>query len=74
MDKCTCSFCKTYAKYKWAVVLNCGCGCHTSDGMAGHDNLCCEFPNGLFKNSPYKAEELNLTELRNELNKMQDEE
>ena len=70
---CSCSFCKTYEKYKWAVVLNCGCSCHTGTGMTGHDSLCCELPNGLVKNSPYTKAELNLTELRNELNKMYDE-
>lgn len=70
---CSCDFCNTQEKYKWAVVLNCGCACHSGDGMTGHDGLCCELPNGLARNSPYNKEELNLTELRNELNKMRDE-
>jgi hypothetical protein len=34
--------------------MECGCACHTGDGMAGHDDLCCEIPNGLIKNNPYK--------------------
>lgn len=51
---CKCTFCKTYKKYKWAVVMECKCGCHDGDGMTGHDGLCCEFPNGLRKNNPYK--------------------
>ena len=34
--------------------MECKCGCHKSDGMTGHDALCCEFPNGLQKNNPYK--------------------
>jgi hypothetical protein len=51
---CTCKFCKTYDKYKWAVVTECPCCCHSDDGMTGHDNLCCSIPNGLKKNNPYK--------------------
>lgn len=50
--RCTCDFCKDHEKYKWAVVMSCGCGCH-SDGMTGHSGLCCEIPNGLKKNNPY---------------------
>ena len=53
-DVCKCAFCKTYKKYKWAVVMECKCCCHDGDGMTGHDSLCCEFPNGLRKNNPYK--------------------
>jgi len=53
-EKCKCQFCQTYEKYKWAVVMECKCGCHTGDGMTGHDGLCCEFPNGLKKNNPHK--------------------
>lgn len=53
-ETCNCKFCKTYRKYKWAVVMECPCGCHDGDGMTGHDSLCCEFPNGLRKNNPYK--------------------
>lgn len=51
---CKCNFCKTYNKYKWAVVMDCGCGCHTSDGLTGHDGLCCEVPNALKSNNPHK--------------------
>ena len=53
-SKCTCEFCTTYELYQWAVVMECKCGCHDSDGMTGHDSLCCEFPNGLRKNNPHK--------------------
>lgn len=52
-DKCGCEFCRTYEKYQWAVVMECKCVCHNLDGMAGHDSLCCEFPNGLRKNNPH---------------------
>lgn len=54
MKKCKCLFCKTYKRYKWAVIKECKCTCHTSDGMTGHDSLCCEFPNGLVTDIPYK--------------------
>lgn len=50
---CECTFCKAYEKYKWAVVMECGCGCHNADGITGHDGLCCEFPNALRKNNPH---------------------
>ena len=50
---CKCLFCETYNKYKWAVVMECGCSCHDGDGMSGHDGLCCEFPNGLKRNNPH---------------------
>lgn len=52
-EKCNCDFCKAYAKYKWAKVMECGCACHDGDGITGHDGLCCEFPNALRKNNPY---------------------
>ena len=51
--KCGCEFCVAHDKYKWAVVMSCGCGCHNDDGMCGHEALCCEIPNGLQKNNPY---------------------
>ena len=50
---CKCEFCTTYDKYKWAVIMECGCGCHTDDGITAHDGLCCAIPNGLKKNNPY---------------------
>lgn len=53
-DKCTCSFCTNYDKYKWAVIMECPCHCHISEGIVGHDSLCCEFPNGKRKDNPYK--------------------
>jgi hypothetical protein len=52
--KCTCNFCRTYARYKWAVVTECKCLCHKGDGMTDHDGLCCSISNGLAKNNPYK--------------------
>ena len=51
---CTCVFCRNYNRYKWAVIMECGCGCHLGKGIDGHDSLCCEFPNGKKKNNPYK--------------------
>ena len=52
-DKCKCDFCETYDQYRWAVITECKCGCHTMEGIIGHDGLCCEFPNGKEKDSPY---------------------
>ena len=52
-EKCDCEYCKTYSKYKWAVIMECGCGCHNLDGLTGHDKLCCEIPNGLRKDNPH---------------------
>ena len=49
---CKCTFCRNYEKYKWAVVMECKCGCH-SDGMTEHESLCCGFPNVLKKNNPF---------------------
>jgi len=51
---CNCTHCVNYELYKWAVVMECKCGCHTGDGMTGHDGLCCSLPNGLKKNNPHK--------------------
>lgn len=53
-ESCNCTHCVNYELYKWAVVMECKCGCHTGDGMAGHSGLCCEFPNGLKKNNPHE--------------------
>ena len=50
---CNCTFCQNYDKYKWAVVMECKCGCHDEDGITAHDELCCECPNALRKNNPY---------------------
>lgn len=50
---CNCEFCQTYNKYKWAIVMECKCQCHKADGITGHDNLCCEFPNALLINNPH---------------------
>lgn len=52
-ETCKCTFCNLYKYYKWAVIKECKCGCHESDGMVAHDNLCCSIPNGLIKNNPY---------------------
>ena len=54
MAMCNCILCKKYRKYKWATIMECGCGCHDDKGISGHDALCCEFPNGKRKNNPYK--------------------
>jgi hypothetical protein len=51
---CQCTFCKEYEFEKWATIMECSCGCHTGDGMVGHDVLCCALPNGLRKNNPHK--------------------
>lgn len=50
---CKCNFCIIYDRYKWAVIKECKCGCHKSDGMSAHDIMCCSIPNGLIKNNPY---------------------
>lgn len=51
---CDCDFCKTYDKYKWATISECGCACHTSStGLVGHEGLCCEYPNGKKEYNPY---------------------
>lgn len=36
----------------WAMVSECGCGCHTT-GYVGHERLCCEYPNVLKKENPF---------------------
>lgn len=52
--------------------MECGCSCHDSDGITGHDGLCCEVPNGIRKNNPYK--ELEKAEVyRKILDKMEEE-
>ena len=53
MEKCTCKFCTAYDKYRWATIMECGCGCHNNEMITGHDDLCCEFPNGKKKDNPY---------------------
>jgi hypothetical protein len=30
---CQCTFCKIHPYLKWATVMECKCGCHTSDGI-----------------------------------------
>lgn len=50
---CKCEFCTTYDKYKWAKASECKCSCHTDNTPAGHDSLCCEFPNAFVKDNPY---------------------
>jgi hypothetical protein len=52
-ETCNCEFCRAYAKYIWAVIMECKCGCHYDDIPSGHDSLCCEFPNGRRKDNPY---------------------
>ncbi len=53
-NECSCKFCSNYKYYKWAIVMECKCGCHDGDGITGHDGLCCEFPNALRKNNPHE--------------------
>ncbi len=51
---CNCNFCRTYNRYRWAVVMECKCGCHDSGvPLTGHESLCCEFPNGKKSDNPY---------------------
>lgn len=50
---CNCKFCINYDKYMWAVISECGCGCHDSLRPTGHDGLCCEFPNAIRAYNPY---------------------
>lgn len=66
MRNCNCDFCKTHERFKWAVVMNCKCGCHEDDGMSMHDSLCCSMPNGLKSNNPFK-EELDLEGLTKQM-------
>lgn len=70
--RCQCPFCTTHNKYKWAVVMECPCGCHSGDGMTGHDSMCCSVPNGLKKNNPHQ--ELDKAEVYlKELNRLEEE-
>jgi hypothetical protein len=52
-DKCQCKLCLNIDKYRWATVMECKCVCHDSDGLSGHESLCCEYPNVLKRNNPY---------------------
>jgi len=51
-SKCNCAHCRNHHKYKWAKIMECGCGCHEK-GFVSHDGLCCEIPNVLKSNNPY---------------------
>lgn len=53
-NKCQCNLCTNIDKYRWATIMECKCCCHDSDDVTGHDSLCCEYPNGLRRNNPYK--------------------
>lgn len=55
---CECSLCKAYDTRRWETIESCQCACHTSDKIAGHDSLCCEFPNGKKKDNPYKVDNI----------------
>jgi hypothetical protein len=33
--------------------MECKCVCHDDQHPSGHDGLCCQFPNGKRKDSPY---------------------
>ncbi len=51
--ECECRICKTIDKYRWATIKECPCYCHSSEGISGHDSLCCAYPNGKKKDNPY---------------------
>jgi len=51
---CKCEHCTAYDLYRWATIMECGCGCHDEDVPSEHDNLCCPFPNGKRKDNPHK--------------------
>ena len=73
MEKCHCKICKIIDKHRWATIMECGCVCHIDEGIAGHESLCCEYPNGKKKDNPYK----NLRpaiEYRNQLLKIEEKE
>ena len=53
-NKCQCKICTNIDKYLWATVTECKCICHSNDGMTGHENLCCEYPNVLKKDNPHQ--------------------
>ena len=55
---CNCDFCKTHDKHRWSSIKECGCFCHASNEIVGHDSLCCEYPNGKKKDNPYREGEL----------------
>jgi len=50
---CKCTHCTNYDLYRWATIMECGCGCHDDEHPAGHDSLCCPFPNGKKKDNSY---------------------
>jgi len=69
---CDCEFCKTHDRFRWATIMECKCGCHTSNDIVGHDSLCCPYPNGKKKDNPYT--DLKPASYYNEiLNKMYEE-
>lgn len=72
MSKCNCEICRTYRRYKWAVIKECPCSCHDNDDPSGHDSLCCEFPNGRKKDVPFKRLR-NSSYYRKILNKIEQE-
>jgi len=51
---CDCNICKNIEKRMWKIIEECKCFCHTSNKINGHDNLCCEYPNGKKIDNPYK--------------------
>ena len=51
-NRCKCILCTTYDNFRCATISECKCLCHSRDVVTGHDNLCCEFPNGLKKDNP----------------------
>lgn len=53
MNNCNCEFCKTHDLYRWAKIIECGCFCHDTDSIIGHDGLCCPYPNGKKSDNPH---------------------
>lgn len=51
---CSCYVCKQIDKTRWETIEKCPCSCHDMDYPAGHDSLCCAYPNGKRKDNPLK--------------------
>lgn len=54
MEECQCALCKAHDLYRWATIMECKCFCHQVDYPVAHDNLCCQFPNGVKADNPHK--------------------
>lgn len=51
---CECDVCKQIDKKRWETIEKCPCYCHDVEHPAGHDSLCCAYPNGKRKDNPHK--------------------